>query len=83
MGASVELQGDYVEKLKKISEKVSCIFVRLKTFQTTLVHSSTEVELVYINAVICSHLVRNAVVIIKLFNEFVIFFLQIERLSRD
>ena len=29
--------GDYVEKLKKFSEKMSCIFVRSETFQTTLV----------------------------------------------
>ena len=33
----VELQGDYVKNLKKISEKMSCIFVRSETFQTTLV----------------------------------------------
>ena len=33
----VELRGDYVEKFLKISEKMLCIFVRPKTFQTTLV----------------------------------------------
>ena len=33
----VELQEDYVEKQKDISEKMSCILVRSETFQTTLV----------------------------------------------
>ena len=33
----VELQGGYVEKIKKFSEKTSCIFIRSETFQTTLV----------------------------------------------
>ena len=34
----VKLQGDYVEKYKKISEKMSCIFVRSESLQTTHVH---------------------------------------------
>ena len=33
----MELQGDYVEKLKNISEKMSCIFVKSETLQTTRV----------------------------------------------
>ena len=42
----VELQGDYVEKLKiKNPEKMSCIFVRSETFQTNLVEFILYIEL--------------------------------------
>ena len=40
----VELQGDYVKKFKKFSEKMSCTFVRSETFQITLVYNASNLD---------------------------------------